>query len=213
MALTLSEITVVVIPLAGGAALERTLAALELQQPAPPGEILVVHRPFGANDATLAARFPKARFLEEDGNVPARRSRGLREARGGVIALLEDSCVPAAGWARSLMDAHAGGEAAVGGPIIPSPGLDAVSLAGCLVEFGGFLPRRIIDPEEPGATGDAASDAAPRPVSSLPGCNISYARSFLERERDLWERELFEIRLHARCRETGVPLLIAPGRG
>jgi hypothetical protein len=199
------SLTVVVIPLSGSTLLSDTLRALEMQQP-PAREVIVV---LGEGMETRAAAVRGAsavRSVRERGDVPRRRARGVREASGDVVALLEDSCVPAPGWTAAMTDAHASGLAGasaptgpVGGPVIPAPGLSPVSLAAFLVEFGAFLPG-----------GDCArrGDARRR---LLPGCNVSYPRRLLHECERHWAGGFHEAFLHDALRRGGAPLRFAKG--
>ncbi|MFN0150461.1 MAG: glycosyltransferase [bacterium] len=186
-----------IISIAGAPLLEQTLGALALQNPEPPSEVIVVRRTEDANaDArNLSALCTGARVVNETGNVPRRRARGIAEARGEVIAIIEDTCVPAPGWARAIRSAHARGDAAVGGSVIPAPGLPAASAAAFLVEFGAYLP----------SDGGAAHEAL-----HLPGCNLSYSRALLDANHDAWRDGLYETFFNARSAERGARVSFEP---
>jgi len=191
------KLSVVVVSIAGSPHLEQTLGALALQIPEPPAEVIVVARA-GEAPATAAAatsRLPAARCVHESGNVPRRRARGIIEAKGDVIAVIEDTCVPAPGWAAAVRGAHLRGAAAVGGGVIPAPGLPRASVAAFLVEFGAQIPR----------DGDAARDAL-----QLAGCNLSYSRALLDAEREAWRDGLYESFFHARAAERGASVRFEP---
>jgi hypothetical protein len=82
-------------------------------------EIIVPHDDALENPAALAARFPDVRFLHLPGSrSPAElRARATAVARGGIIAFLEDHCVPAPDWSARLIAAHSAPHAAVGGAV------------------------------------------------------------------------------------------------
>ena len=61
--------------------------------------------------ATVAAvreRFPDVRLLAFDDrmSVPFLRAAGIREARGRLVAVTEDHCVPREDWYRQMVAAH-----------------------------------------------------------------------------------------------------------
>lgn len=119
------DLTVVVVSLVGGAALEACLAALTRQA----ARIVVVGR--GAPDAADNARI----------SVPALRMKALLAARTPYVAFIEDTAVPGGGWRRGLSAAFAvDGTAAVAGPITISPRLSARGRALGLSEYARFSP-------------------------------------------------------------------------
>ncbi len=204
------SLSVVVITLAGGGLLEKTLGALALQEPPRPEEIVVVIDPAGEGGQAgrledLRRRFPAVHFVVERGNVPRRRARGVRESQSDVIALLEDSCVPAPGWARALVAAHARGEAIVGGPVTPAPGLSIADVAAFLSEFGAHLARPRVGPSV--APRSDAPDLVPR--AQLPGCNLSYRRALLAENEALWADGLYESFVNAQMARRGTSILLA----
>lgn len=90
------------------------------------------------------------------------RAAGIRAARAPIVALAEDHCLPAPGWAAALIDAHREPWAAVG-PVIRNgnPG-SSISWANFLLEYGRWAP--------PLPRGEA---------DALPGRNSSYKRDLL----------------------------------
>lgn len=203
----LPSLSVVVVSIEGPPLLEQTLGALALQAPVPPREILVVTpRAFEAAVRALApSPGSTIRVIVEEGNVPLRRSRGAAAATGDVVAILEDSCVPASRWAHALREAHAQRSvAAIGGAVIPSPELPAASVATFLIEFGAFLERAT-----PNGSAPAATLSSVVPARQIAGCNLSYARSLLDAEHDAWRDGLYETFLHERMVARGAPLLLA----
>ncbi len=84
--------------------LRRCLAAV-LQMPDDGQEILVVdNNP--KTDATrqVVASFPRVRYVREDQpGLDAARNRALKEARGEIIAFVDDDAAPDANWLRALL--------------------------------------------------------------------------------------------------------------
>ena len=122
------DLTVVVVSLVGGAALEACLTALARQA----ARIVVVGR--GASDTADDAKTP----------VPVLRMKALVAARTPYVAFIEDTAVPGADWRRGLSAAFAmDGTAAVAGPITISPSLSSRGLALGLSEYARFSPKEM----------------------------------------------------------------------
>lgn len=116
------DLTVVVVSLVGGAALDACLGALTPQA----SRITVVGR--GAPDQTGSV-LP----------VPVLRMAALRAAQSPYVAFIEDTAMPDANWAQGLRTALAGSDAlAAAGPILISPRLSARGRALGLSEYARF---------------------------------------------------------------------------
>lgn len=96
--------------------------------------------------------------------VPRLRAAGWEAARGAIVALTEDFCLPAPGWAEALLTAHGRHPAiAVGGPVTRCTG-SGTDWALTFCEYGRFF--------------HVATEGA---VSDLPGINVSYKSLALRR--------------------------------
>lgn len=148
-----------------------------------------------ARPAALAAE-PGTRIVvcPPGSTVPALRLAGVRAATAPLIALTEDFCAPAEGWAQSLLEARGRVHAAVlGGPVARRGG-SASDWALTLMEYGRFFRR---EPE-----GE---------VPDLPSINAAYPADLL---RDALRDEtegVFEVQLHAWLRERGKRFWRVPG--
>lgn len=189
-------------------ALERCLCALAAQHDPPSMEVLVPWDDSVPGVLALSLRFPAVRFLPM-GEVPTdrlktsqagkhelydrRRSAGLAEARGEVVAILEDRGVPRRDWARAMFAIHKQlPHAVIGGAI--ENGRDSVPhWAVYFCDFGRYqLPF----------------DAGPREwVSDV---NIGYKRRALEQTRSLWQERYHETTVHWALRRAGETLYLAP---
>lgn len=136
------DLTVVVVSLVGGAALDQCLAALAPQAP----RIVVVGRcaPGGGDSAS----------------VPKLRMAALLAARTPYVAFIEDTAVPGPTWRQGLKAAFANGAVAVAGPITISPRLSARCRALGLSEYARFQPSETEPtPALPGLAFAVARDA------------------------------------------------------
>jgi len=93
---------------------DRTLAALD-QLRYDRFEVIVVHGP--AREA-VAPRAGVRAFVVDPANVAAARNIGLAQARGDVVAFLDDDAIPEPDWLERLLQPYARPEiAAVGGAV------------------------------------------------------------------------------------------------
>jgi len=192
---TLPELSVVVVVLGGGRHLVRCLEALGRQTAAPAMEVIVPHDGRLQEVSSLRQSFPDVKFPY----VPGRhtyaelRAAGLRASRGRVVAITEDQCVPPERWCANVLEAHASGHGAIGGPVEKYQPDTALNWAIYLREFGTYMP-----PLEEG------------PRECLTDCNVSYKRATLEAIADVWSDAFHEPQVHAALRGRGETLWLSP---
>src|SRR5437762_6554231 len=82
-------------------------------------------------EPSVAGEFPFARLLlvGEDATVPMLRSAGMREARGEIVATVEDHMRFDTAWCREIRRAHELAHAAIGGSVDNSAGQSLVDWA------------------------------------------------------------------------------------
>jgi cellulose synthase/poly-beta-1,6-N-acetylglucosamine synthase-like glycosyltransferase len=145
-----------------------TLAALAQQDCAGAYETIVVDRINDAFTQALRTRHPEVRFLgcEPDRTLPQMHVHALMAARGPIVAITEDHCVPAPTWIGALLNVFSRYPQvlAVGGSVTNGEARSAFHWATFLCEYARFLP--------PVAEG---------PSTCLPGMNIAYRRATLNR--------------------------------
>jgi len=146
--------TSVVIPTIGRPAYVRTLVLSLLDADTAPDEVLVVdNRPSDGGTAAMVARDfadePRVRYLAEPVPGASRaRNRGLRAARGELVAFLDDDVVADRGWLAAIHETWAAtpGAGCVTGLILPA---ELETPAQLLVQaYGGFdkgFRRRVYD--------------------------------------------------------------------
>src|SRR4029078_2161518 len=83
-------------------------------------EVIVVDNNGGGLPEKLASQTPEIVWITDPGaSIFRMRSVGMSVARGDVIALTEDHCLPSPGWCKAHIDGHAQHPdvAAVGGTV------------------------------------------------------------------------------------------------
>ena len=128
--------------------------------------------------------------------VPALRRRGVLQAQGDIVAIIEEHCVAGEGWLHQAVGALEGSAyGACGGPVVDNNYRRLRDWVVYFCEYNGYLP-----PFEEGETTD------------LNGANIAYRRHLLLRhERRLaegyWEACLHPILLAEGVRFRSVPAM------
>jgi Glycosyl transferase family 2 len=170
----------------------------------PTNEIIVPYHPAVEGIERLRSRFPTVRFLKVTdlrsytGQHNSRehhdelRARGMAEANGEIVALIEDHAIPAPDWIARLAEAHHDPVAAVGGAI--ENGIDRP--LNWAVYFCDFL--RYQNPLPEGESFNV-SDA-----------NVAYKRKALESVRAVWQEVFGESSVNEAMRARGEKLVLAP---
>jgi GT2 family glycosyltransferase len=126
-------------------------------------EVIVVDD--GSTDATpdIAREYGFRVITTENRGLSVARNTGLHEARGEIVAYLDDDAYPDPHWLTYLAAGYARGDVAgVGGPNVPPPG-DGV-VARCVAEAPGNPVHVLISDRE---------------AEHIPGCNCSFRRDAL----------------------------------
>ena len=195
---TAPELSVILIVLGGGAHLVRCLEALARQQGAPAMEVIIPRdaRLSDGDAESLTAIFPGLRFAMLPGrqNFAALRTAGVKAARGRIVAITEDQCIPPERWCANVMAAHEQPHGAVGGPVDKQQPDKIINWAIYLRELGTYMPPMVEGPSE-----------------SLTDCNVSYKREALDEIATVWSAEFHEPEVHAALRARGKTLWLSPG--
>jgi hypothetical protein len=191
------ELTFIVIPLLGGAALERCIDALRRL----PAAVLVVGRPGAPLSASILAQ--GLATIESDATVPQRRAIGAAAAKTEWISFCEDTCEIGPNWyatfeaVRTLPDCDAWS-----GPIEIEASLPPRCVALAALEYGEFAAGRW--------TRLAAGPGAPwRPMVRIAGLSALYRAATLP--SPLPREGLIETDLNERLRAQGRCLALHPG--
>jgi hypothetical protein len=199
----MSEISVIVVSLVGGDSLIEMLQSVK----AVKGECLVLLSSSKNDIATLQKQFPTVQFVSRDElSVPMARKRGVELASGNVVALLEDTSLPADGWYEAVTEAFSESDViAVGGPVVLSSKLGGSYLALGCGEYGRFHPDRF----SLMAKGEVMNNAL-LPVARLPGNNLAYRREPLLNVLCDKEHGLIEGEINEQLKANGEKLYMQP---
>lgn len=182
------------------AVLDACLASLVPQCAAQQAELLVARPGDSADLAAPAADHPGVRVVPVAGvaDVPRLRGAGLAAARGTIVLLTEDHCVPAPDWVATL-GAHAQHADVVGGGMDNGRRERAIDWGAYFSEYGFF------DAESAGADADGASRRR-----LITGANVAYARRVVD-QAATWMREgAWENVVHDRLAAAGAVLRFVP---
>lgn len=142
------------------------LRALRIQDTADDYEVIVVDRRQDEISSRVAREFPEVRTLPcyPGLPLPAMYDLALASARGEIVVVTEDHCVPAPSWLQSIAEAFREYPAAAGiaGAVVNGTPARAVDRATYLCEYARFTP-----PIEEG------------PDAPLCGVNVAYRRAAL----------------------------------
>ncbi len=172
------------------------LDALARQEGDTRAEVILADCTGPATVAAVRERFPEVRILafDEPKSVPWLRAAGMREARGRLVAVTEDHCVPRVDWLDQIAAAQRRtGWAAIGGGV-------ANASTGRLIDWAVFFCEysQHMDPVQAG------------PAAFIPGMNVAYDMEALADMRDAFGDGLWDNFLHDRLRAAGHVLGLAP---
>ncbi len=183
------QTSVVVASKVGPPFIDNCLSSLEPQARRPGAEVIVVACGPEEYAARIRQAFPWVRLLHcrQRETVPELRRRGVLEARGEIVAIIEEHCVAERSWLEAaLRGLDDGRYAAVGGPVLDNGYERLRDWVVYFCEYNGYLP-----PFAPGET------------HVLNGANIAYRREVLVRHQHLLGQGYWEATLH--------PVLLAEG--
>lgn len=175
------------------------LQALQDQDVAGEFEVIVVDRIQDSLSTEIAQAHPTFNVMRcgERLPLPAMRNMALEAARGEIVVVTEDHCVPGTTWLRQIEQSF--GEhpeaAAIAGTVENGTSTLAVDRATYLCEYAEFTP-----PIEPGVT------------DHLCGVNIAYRREALMQVPVELRRERFwEASVHPWLLKRGAALIATNG--
>lgn len=192
-------VTVAVVGICGAEHLGRCLRALDAQHGAPPFDVVVaVDARLAGMDEAAAGFSGRLTLVRTPGRENPVQLAGdaLRAARGEVVLLTEDHCVPPPHWVRALWEGirAAPGAAVIGGGIDTEPDAGALDWAFWFVDFFRY-----------------ASPVRGGRAPSISVCNAAYRRTQLEALAPLWADGFHETAMHDAQRMRFGALHLEPG--
>lgn len=189
-------ISVIVASKVGSPFIDQCLASLAKEAAELGAEVIVVAAGESSYAERIASSFPWTRVIHaaDISKVPALRRRGVDEAKGEIVAIIEEHCSAAPNWLHRALAGHAMGPyGAVGGPIVDYNYRRLRDWVVYFLEYNGALP-----PYPNGETLD------------LNDANIAYRRDVLVAYRDLLDDGYWPMTMHPTLIEKGVKLLSVP---
>lgn len=190
------QLSIVIASINGRPYLDACLEALARQRGDIAAEVIVADCVGRSVAGFVRAEHPQVRLIELAGpqSVPALRSAGILAARGEIIAITEDHCIPAEDWYESMVRAHAEHSGpAIGGAVDNAATERLIDWAVYFCEYSNF-----------------SSPVAHGVVRDLPGPNVSYKRTAIPELEDLVRGGYWETFLHWRLEAQGHALWSDP---
>jgi len=189
-------VSVVIASIVGPPFIDDCLASVFAQKNAPPYEVIMVDCRGPDNVARLARRFPDVRFiqLQKRETVPQLRRIGVEQAKGGIVAIIEEHCLADGKWLATLSSAFSHGHVAVGGPVdfrLDGRLRDWITY---FIEYNSYLP--------PWPDGD---------TSNVGSANAAYRKETLDSNLALLSDGYWEATLHSKLLAEGARFRSVPG--
>ncbi len=160
-------------------------------------EVLVMDRCDAKTRQEIRRRFPQpeVHLIEEAGHpsIPKLRALGIAQARGQLIAILEDHCNVPPAWFRTIIRLREAGHEVMSGPVENAAVDRIVDWAVFFCEYARFMP-----PIPAGTVDEIAGNCA------------IYSRKVLDRVGPELRDEVWEPFLHARMKEMRIPFYCDP---
>src|SRR5690242_17336171 len=121
MAMTPPRVSVVIASIVGAPFIDDCLASVKEQAKKCDAEVIVVACGTSEYAQRIARKFPWVQVIHRAGRetVPGLRRHGVEQARGEIVAIIEEHCLAAPDWLEQAIAAHASGEyGVVGGPVV-----------------------------------------------------------------------------------------------
>lgn len=186
----------VVIPSVNGLPyIDECLSSLRKQEGEVKAEIIVLNcRKDGTSDH-IRRKFPQARLLDfpKRLGIPELRAVGMSQAKGDIIAVIEDHCIPRGDWYLQILKAHESCYAVIGGAVENGSVDKIINWAVYLCEYSGVMP--------PIPHGE---------VDGIAGNNASYKRWVIEKMDEILRKNYWEFFLHEEMKRVGLRFLSVP---
>jgi glycosyltransferase involved in cell wall biosynthesis len=184
------QISVVIASIVGAPFIDDCLASIEKDAKELGAEVIVVA--CGTEDYArrIEGKFPWVRVVHPSHRetVPELRAIGVEQAKGDIVAIIEEHCLAGSGWLHNVMKGLENpAYVAVGGPVVDHAYERLQDWVVYFCEYNGYLP--------PWTDGES---------HDLNGANIAYRRQVLLDHKDRLKQGYWEVALH--------PLLLKEGQ-
>lgn len=189
-------LSVVIASLNGRPYIDACLKSLHEQSGGVTAEIIVADCVGASVTDFIRAEYPDVQVIafQERKSVPQLRAVGMLAAKGDIIAITEDHCIPDENWFRSLIDAHQRfPELTIGGAVDNAATERPLDWAVYVCEYLNF-----------------ASPVTAGFVHDLPGPNVSYKRAAIDLIRPMLNDGYWENFIHNHLESNGHPLRSEP---
>ncbi len=184
------SLSVVVASGAGGDFLFRCLNSLKQQTILQGVEVIVVDRCGGATRVRIQQNCPFVTLVRADldhrPSIPELRLLGAKEARGDIVAIIEEHCVAPPSWLETIQSSFRDGDVAIGGPILDHGYSRLRDWVVYFSEYHNYLP--------PWSDGQRYM---------LNGANIAYDHKKLLKYKDVLTSGYWEVVLHPLLAKEG----------
>ena len=189
------KLSIVVAASVNASCLRECLRSLGPQSQSGDTEVIVVNNYGNGFEALIEREFPFVKYFSfpKDTTVPVLRSKGLSLSKGEIVALIEDHCVLDAHWCSEIKRAHELSYAVIGGSVENMASSSLLDWAVYFYEYGKYM--------QPNPMGV---------VDSLPGNNISYKKSALEKMANNLNEGFFETFVNRKLSDLGYSLYLVP---
>jgi glycosyltransferase involved in cell wall biosynthesis len=197
------KISVVIASIVGPPFIDECVASVYAQKNAPEFEVIVVDCRGAENVARLKGKFPRAQIVElaERAAVPKLRRMGVEQARGEIVAIIEEHCLAKDDWLATIASSLTPEYVACGGPIFDYNYARLRDWVTYFIEYNSSLP-----PWPDGTT------------TFINGANLAYRRDVLLANLELLDHGYWEATLNPKLLAEGkqfrsVPSMTAYHRG
>lgn len=190
------RVSVVIASIVGAPFIDDCLESIERQVKNLGAEVIVVACGAAWYAERIARKFRWVRVIHRAGRetVPDLRRRGVEEAAGELVAVIEEHCLAAPDWLDRAIEAYSRGEyGVVGGPVVDRGYARLRDWVVYFIEYNSYLP-----PWRSGEWRDLGS------------ANIAYSKELLLKHREHLTGGYWEAGLHPQLVAEGVKFRPAP---
>jgi glycosyltransferase involved in cell wall biosynthesis len=184
------RVSVVIASIVGPPFIDECLLSLQDQARRAGAEVIVVACGDGEYADRIRRKFPWVQVIHRSGRetVPDLRRRGVKQARGATIAIIEEHCLAAPDWLETALGARASGQyGVVGGPVVDNAYQRIRDWVVYFTEYNSYLPPWT-DSE----------------TWNLGSANIAYSRELLLKYEQFLKGGYWEAGLHPRLLADGI---------